>query len=92
MKGKHVLIHPYVVTYSVGVTINTGNYESQRIMMGLSVPIYEAKKVKPTLRKIQEIVDKELKRRVEEVRKTVKFSEPKDVEEIVEEVLEEDLE
>lgn len=63
--GNVIHKFPITVSYSLGATINIGNYESVRVQCGLSIPVYDSKKFKTVKQKATEIVEEWLNEEVE---------------------------
>lgn len=61
--------YPIVVSFNAGATLNMGNYQSVRINVGLSVPVYDAEKVDVAYEKVIKKVEKILEKKVEEYTK-----------------------
>lgn len=82
MTGEVIHKFPITVSYSMGATINLGNYETVRVQCGLSIPIYDGKKFDSAKQKVTEIVEEWL---YEEVEKQVQKhkQDGKEVDEIV---------
>lgn len=64
------LKQPFVISYSLGATINLGNYETMRVNVGLSVPIYDGNRVDEVFEKVIQKVEAILQKKVEEYSKT----------------------
>lgn len=64
--------HPIIISFSAGATLNIGNYQSVKVNLGLSVPVYDAKKIDETYLKIVKKIEKLLDMKVEEY--TQKYS------------------
>lgn len=60
---------PCVVSYSLGATINIGNYESLKVNIGLSVPVTDPKNIPKAYKKVIAQVEKLLEKKVDEYSK-----------------------
>lgn len=81
---KMVLKVPVTVTIQMGATINIGNYESRRVSVGLSVPVYETKKLQKVMQSVKTLVKNELEAQVKEIAKERKDENIEIIEEILE--------
>lgn len=63
------LRQPIVITFNAGATINIGNFQSVRVTVGLSVPVYDAKKVDETYEKVVKKVERWLEKKIEDYSK-----------------------
>lgn len=59
---------PIVISYSETYTVNLGNYESTKVMFGISYPLYDQKKFKKIKRQIVKVVHDEISRRIAELK------------------------
>lgn len=57
---------PITLTFSMGATINIGNYESVRVQCGASVPVYNYGKYEEMKKQVSKFVKKWLETEVEE--------------------------
>jgi hypothetical protein len=76
--GEVVLNYPAVVSYSATATI-TYNYQSFKIQVGLSMPVYDVDSLDETYNKLVEFVEKKLNEKVGEVRYLTEGGEQKEV-------------
>lgn len=60
---------PIIVSFNAGATLNIGNYQSIRLNVGLSVPVYDVSKVDMAYEKVIKKVEKVLERKIEEYTK-----------------------
>lgn len=63
--------YPIVISFNAGATINTGNFQSIRVNVGLSVPVYDSKNVDIMYEKVIKKVEKVLEKKIEEYTKTM---------------------
>lgn len=71
---------PIIVSFNAGATVNVGNYQSVKVNVGLSVPIYDPAKIDITYQKITKKVEKMLEAKIDEY---VKAHSPKQMDELV---------
>ena len=82
--SKAKVIYPFVVSVTGGATVNIGNYESRRISFGLSIPVYDRKKIKKVFNQAKTFVEKEIEKEVKRIKDE---HGEKDIEVIVEEAV-----
>jgi hypothetical protein len=76
--GEIKLNYPAVVSYSATATI-TYNYQSFKIQVGLSMPVYDVNSLDETYNKLVEFVEKRLNEKVGEVRYLTEGGEQREV-------------
>lgn len=66
MEGMELKI-PYTISITLGRTINTGNYESLRVTVGLSAPVKNFKNIEKVGKVLAEKVEEMLNEKIEEL-------------------------
>jgi|GEM_PF-2174333 len=70
-KKANKITHEYPILLSVqmGATINMGNYESKKISLGITYPVYEENAVVGIKKQLEKFIEKEINKKVKELKK-----------------------
>lgn len=80
MENEIKVRHPIIVSFNAGATVNVGNYQSVKVNVGLSIPIYNHNNIDATYHKIAKKVEKMLEAKIEEYTKAYA---PKQADELI---------
>ncbi|MEM0324926.1 MAG: hypothetical protein QXW35_03435 [Candidatus Aenigmatarchaeota archaeon] len=79
-KNNEIIVkQPIVISYSLGATINIGNYQSIRVNVGVQLPIYNKEKFDEAYSRLQQKVETLLEKEIEKYVKKYTKSEDDNV-------------